>query len=128
MNRLERVFEYWCKLGDVHNLPPDLPRLRTLETWLTTQLAAVHQAIAAAERREQERQRGAEHRPPPPDWLLELGLNRDSPAVYVHAGDCWNAGKRSRGVPRDVALRALADGTAACPHCRPDTALGWLEG
>lgn len=112
----------------MQHLPPDLPRLRTIETWLALQLAAVREAITAAERRETERQQGIAHRPPAPDWLLELGLNRGSPAVYVHAGGCWNAGKRSRGVPRDVALRALADGVAPCPHCRPDTELGWLEG
>ncbi len=110
------------------DLPPDLPRLRTLETWLALTLDQVRAAIAAAEKREAERQTGIEHRPPPPDWLLEAGLNRDSPPVYVHAGGCWNAGKRSRGVDRDTALRALADGIPACTHCRPDTELGWLEG
>ncbi|WP_326779690.1 DUF6233 domain-containing protein [Streptomyces longwoodensis] len=108
-------------------LPPDLHRLRTLETWLALALDDVRRAIAAAERRETERQRGAEARPPAPDWLLELGLNRDAPPAYVHAGGCWNAAKRSRAVARDEALRALADGIAACPHCRPDTALGLLE-
>lgn len=112
----------------MNDLPPDLPRLRTLETWLDLQLRQVRHAITAAERREQERQRGEQARPPVPDWLLELGLNRDSPAVYVHAGGCWNAGKRSKGVPRDVALRALAEGVAACGHCRPDSELGFLEG
>ncbi|WP_307792448.1 DUF6233 domain-containing protein [Streptomyces verrucosisporus] len=29
-------------------------------------------------------------------------------AVYVHGGGCRMAGKRCRGVTRDVALRALA--------------------
>ncbi|MDG9728472.1 DUF6233 domain-containing protein, partial [Streptomyces sp. DH41] len=36
----------------------------------------------------------------------------------VHAGGCWNAGKRSAGISRDEARRALA-----CSHCRPDTGL-----
>ncbi|MEU4655127.1 DUF6233 domain-containing protein [Streptomyces sp. NPDC023723] len=75
-----------------------------------------------------EEQQRAEARPPAPDWLLEAGLNRDAPAVYVHAGDCWYAGKRSRGVDRAVALRALAEGVTACSHCRPDSELGFLEG
>ncbi|MFI9824431.1 DUF6233 domain-containing protein [Streptomyces sp. NPDC052013] len=109
------------------DLPPDLPRLRILETWLTLALNEVRQAIAAMERREAERQRGLERRPPPPDWLLELGLNRTSPPAYVHAGDCWNAGHRSRGVSRDQALRAISDGVKPCPHCRPDTELGYLD-
>lgn len=110
------------------DLPPDLPRLRTLETWLAYALADVRAAIAAAEQREQERQRGLEARPPAPDWLLEQGLNRDAPPVQVHVGDCWNAGKRSKGISRDEALRALADGVKACGACRPDTELGFLEG
>ncbi|WP_308034676.1 DUF6233 domain-containing protein [Streptomyces solaniscabiei] len=66
--------------------------------------------IADEERREAEHQRGIEARPAPPDWLLERGLNGHSPPVYVHAGDCWNAGKRSKGITQDEARRALADG------------------
>lgn len=112
----------------MNDLPHDLPRLRTLETWLALQLQAVRHAITAAERREAERQRGIEGRPPQPDWLLEHGLSRDAPPVYVHVGGCHMAGKRSKGVPRDAALRALTEGIDACPHCRPDTELGYLEG
>jgi hypothetical protein len=112
----------------VTDLPPDLPRLRTLETWLTYTLDQVRAAIAAAEQREAERRRGEERRPPAPDWLLEIGLNRDSPPVQVHVGGCWDAGKRTRGIGRDAALRALADGVTACGVCRPDSELGFLEG
>lgn len=112
----------------MHDLPPDLPRLRTLETWLALQLSQVRTAIAAAEQRETERQRGIAARPPQPDWLLEAGLNRDAPPVYVHVGGCHMAGKRSRGISREAALRALTEGIDACPHCRPDTELGWLDG
>lgn len=116
------------RIEHVTDLPPDLPRLRTLETWLALALADVRQAITAAEQRAQEQQRGEQARPAPPDWLLEGGLNRDAAPVYVHVGGCWNAGKRSRGVARDAALRALVEGVAACPHCRPDSELGYLEG
>ncbi|MFF9624303.1 DUF6233 domain-containing protein [Streptomyces griseosporeus] len=112
----------------MNDLPPDLPRLRTLETWLSLALDDVRRAIAAAERRQAERQRGIEARLAPPEWLLEVGLNRDSPPVQVHVGGCWNSGKRHRGVSRDEALRALADGVKACGACRPDTELGFLEG
>jgi hypothetical protein len=112
----------------VNDLPPDLPRLRTLETFLALLLAEVRKAITAAECREQERQRGITARPPAPDWLLELGLNRDSPPVQVHVGDCWNAGKRSKAATRDAALRALAEGVKACGACRPDSELGFLDG
>ena len=109
------------------DLPPDLLRLRTLETWLSLNLTQVRQAITAAEQREAERRRGDEHRPPQPDWLLEMGLNRDAPPTYVHAGGCWNAGKRSKPVSREAALRALTDGIPACTHCRPDSELGYLD-
>jgi hypothetical protein len=112
----------------VNDLPPDLPRLRTLETWLAMSLHRVRQQIADLERREAEQQRGLDARPPQPDWILEGGLSRDTPPVYVHAGGCHMAGKRVKGVPRDIALRALTEGVDACPHCRPDSELGFLEG
>ena len=110
----------------MQDLPPDLPRLRTLETWLNHTLDRVRQAIAAAEQREAERQRGIAARPSKPDWLIEQSLNGRQ-AVYVHVGGCHMAGKRSRGVDRDQALRALAEGVDACSHCRPDTELGVLD-
>jgi hypothetical protein len=128
MTRWDHVFDFWCKLDGVNDLPPDLLRLRTLETWLQLTLDEVRRAITAAETRERERQRGLEARPPAPDWLIELGLNRDSPAVQVHVGHCWNAGKRHKGIRRDEALRALADGVKACGACRPDSELGFLDG
>jgi hypothetical protein len=111
----------------VTDLPPDLPRLRTLETWLQLTLVTVRQQIAAAEQREAERQHGIEARPEPPAWLLDHGLNKHSPPLYVHEGGCWNAGRRSQGIGREDALRALVDGVKACPHCRPDTKLGILD-
>ncbi|MFF1604213.1 DUF6233 domain-containing protein [Streptomyces mirabilis] len=111
----------------MHDLPPDLPRLRTLETWLAHTLDRVRQQITAAEQLEAERRHGEQARPPEPDWLIEQGLDRRA-AVYVHVGGCHMAGKRSKGAQRDQALRALADGVDACPHCRPDTKLGYIEG
>jgi hypothetical protein len=111
----------------VTDLPPDLPRLRTLETWLTYSLAQVRQQIAAIEQREAERRRGEQARPPTPDWMIEQGLNGRA-AVYVHVGGCHMAGKRSRAASREQALQALADGVDACTHCRPDSELGYIEG
>ncbi|MCZ0990308.1 DUF6233 domain-containing protein [Streptomyces diastatochromogenes] len=92
-----------------------------METWLELCLAEVRQAIAGAERRERERQHGREARLPAADWLLESRIGA-GPAVYVHVGGCHMAGGRCRGVPRDVALRALAE-VEACPHCWPDDLL-----
>ena len=102
--------------------------LRFLERVQERDLARTRQWIADEEKREQERQRGLERRPPAPDWLLEVGLNRDSPPVQVHVGGCWNAGKRTRGIDRGEAMRALADGVKACGACRPDSELGFLDG
>jgi hypothetical protein len=83
--------------------------------------------IADEERQQAERMRGIAARPPQPDWLIERGLDGHSPAVYVHVGGCHMAGKRSKGVGREQALRALANGVPACTHCRPDTQLGILD-
>ncbi|MEV0220924.1 DUF6233 domain-containing protein [Streptomyces sp. NPDC050704] len=110
----------------MNDLPPDLPRLRTLETWLTLHLDQVRAAITAAEQQERE-QHGGQARPAPPEWLIEPGLNRTAP-LAVHVGGCWRAGKRSRGVTRDQALRAITEGVPACTHCRPDTELGIIDG
>ncbi|MFI2370516.1 DUF6233 domain-containing protein [Streptomyces sp. NPDC018833] len=109
------------------DLPPDLPRLRTLETWLVMTLQRVRERITAVEQHESERQRGATHRPRPPDWALEMGIGRDHLPVYVHVGGCHMTGGRSTGVPRQTAVRALTEGVEACPHCRPDTELGVLD-
>ncbi|MFE2563002.1 DUF6233 domain-containing protein [Streptomyces mirabilis] len=111
----------------MQDLPPDLPRLRTLETWLAHTLDRVRQQIAAVEQQEVEQRRGEQARPPDPDWLIEQGLSGRA-AVYVHVGGCRMAGKRSRGVERDQALRALAEGVDACTHCRPDSELGFIDG
>lgn len=108
----------------MHDLPPDLPRLRTLETWLALSLDRVRQQIAAAEERQAEVDR---RRPLPeaPAWLVERDLS--GRPMLVHAGDCHMAGKHSRPVSEEQARRALAERVEACQHCRPETALGMLD-
>nr|WP_206326116.1 DUF6233 domain-containing protein [Streptomyces sp. N502] len=101
--------------------------LRFLERVQQRDLDRTRRWIADEERREAQRRATEERRPPPPDWLIEQSLSRDVPPVYVHVGGCHMAGKRSKGVTRDAALRALTDGVDACPHCRPDTELGILD-
>lgn len=100
--------------------------LRFLERVQERDLARTRTWIAQEERREKERQHGEQVRAPEPEWLIERGL-QGRRTVYVHAGGCWNAGKRSRGVTREQAVRALTDGIDPCPACRPDSALGILE-
>ncbi|MEV6179939.1 DUF6233 domain-containing protein [Streptomyces sp. NPDC052015] len=108
------------------DLPPDLARLRTVETFLALNLERVRAEIAKQEQLAAAPQRAVEVRPPAPEWLIEqLPSGR---TTYVHAGDCWAAGKRAHGISREQARRALADGTEACPVCTPDTALGFVEG
>ncbi|MEU9755671.1 DUF6233 domain-containing protein [Streptomyces althioticus] len=104
-----------------------LALLRFLEEVQRRDLERTRRWIAAEEQREAARQR-VQARPSVPDWLLERGLNSHSAPVYVHVGGCWNAGKRSAGVSREQALRALAEGVPACSHCRPDTELGYVDG
>ncbi|GGV45510.1 DUF6233 domain-containing protein [Streptomyces spectabilis] len=114
----------------MHDTAPESPRLtalRFLERVQVGDLERTRRWIAAEEQRETERARGAAARPPTPDWLLETGVGRDRLPVYVHVGGCHMAGKRSKGVDRGEALHKLAEGVEACPHCRPDKELGFLE-
>ncbi|MFF4645005.1 DUF6233 domain-containing protein [Streptomyces sp. NPDC001389] len=108
------------------DLPPDLPRLRTLETWLALTLDRVRQQIAVEETVAAERS-ARQAPPPPPDWLLEHGIGAGRQPVRVHVGDCWDTRTRCKPATADVARRALAEGVEACTHCRPDTALGVLD-
>ncbi|MFI6148637.1 DUF6233 domain-containing protein [Streptomyces sp. NPDC051109] len=107
-------------------LPPDLPRLRTLVTYLRGELGRAERALSAAEEAEARAARG---RPPPepPAWLIERGIGAGRLPVRVHSGTCWDTRKRCRATTMEEARRALAEGVAACPHCRPDAALGMLE-
>ncbi|WAL93962.1 DUF6233 domain-containing protein [Streptomyces sp. Je 1-369] len=104
-----------------------LDLLRFLERVQERDLARTRKWISDEERREAERARGEQARPPVPDWIVELGIGQGSPPIEVHRGDCHAAGKRRGPVTRDEARRALADGIRACTHCRPDTALGVLD-
>lgn len=107
-------------------MPPRLDLLRFLERVQEQDLARTRRWIADEERRAAERARGAAARPPQPDWLIERGLQKRR-AVYVHVGSCHMAGKRSVAATQDQARQALTLGVDACPHCRPDTALGMIE-
>lgn len=89
----------------------DLQRTRD---WIATE----EQLIAAGA--------GARPAPPPPEWLIEQGIGTGRPAVRVHVGG-WDTRTRCKPATAEAARRALAEGVPACPHCRPDTALGILE-
>ncbi|MFE5098168.1 DUF6233 domain-containing protein [Streptomyces sp. NPDC056638] len=107
------------------DLPSDLPHLHTLRIWTAACLREIDEAIAEAELREAERKQGEERRPPPPDWVLELGIGAGSPPTEVHAGHCYAIGRKRRA--REQAVAALTGGVRACLHCRPDTELGVFD-
>lgn len=92
------------------------------------QLAQIDAWIAAEQRRITERERAAQTRPQPADWLLEHGLDKRD-ILSVHTGDCWSGSKstRTRAITREQAIQSLANGISACTHCRPDTELGLLD-
>ncbi|WP_327286593.1 DUF6233 domain-containing protein [Streptomyces sp. NBC_01205] len=107
-------------------LPPDLPRLRTVVQYLRNELARAERAVAAAEEREAAAVR---RRPPSPpaQWLIERGIGVGRLPVRVHVGGCWDTRKRCAPAGMEEARRALAEGVSACPHCRPNVALGMLD-
>ncbi|MFM9368930.1 DUF6233 domain-containing protein [Streptomyces sp. Da 82-17] len=104
-----------------------LEALRFAERVQLQQLDRIRRWIADEERRVAERRQGERARPPAPDWLIELGIGKERRPIAVHAGGCHMAGRRSRPISRDEAMRSLANGVEACGHCRPDSALGLLE-
>ncbi|MFK0050211.1 DUF6233 domain-containing protein [Streptomyces sp. NPDC090741] len=107
-------------------LPPDLPRLRTVVHYLRHELLRAERALNTAEEREA---LAARRRPPPepPAWLIERGIGVGRLPVRVHAGGCWDSRKRCTAISTDEARRALAEQVPPCPHCRPDVALGMPE-
>ncbi|WP_351234207.1 DUF6233 domain-containing protein [Streptomyces sp. NPDC002133] len=114
-------------MSEPSDLPPDLPRLHVLETFLVLTLARVRERITHLEQQEAIRSR-AERQQPPPEWTLEISINGQSP-IGVHAGDCRMGGSqvRTRQITREQAARALAEGVEACRFCRPDSELGILH-
>lgn len=107
------------------DLPPDLPRLRTLELWHRMWLQRIEAAIAEAEATEQRQQQAARLVPPCTGWKLQRGIDRDRTPMSVHQADCGLGSGPT--ITRDQALRLLADGVEACAVCRPDVELGVLE-
>ncbi|MFJ7968061.1 DUF6233 domain-containing protein [Streptomyces sp. NPDC096324] len=109
-----------------------LQHLRSVRAWLLWQLRRTDDTIAELERQEVAAQRVARTSPPPPrGWKLAMrragGDGTGATPDAVHTGDCGMAGKNTRPLAREQALRAITeDGVTACPYCRPDTDLGVL--
>ncbi|WP_329625843.1 DUF6233 domain-containing protein (plasmid) [Streptomyces sp. NBC_01255] len=109
-------------------LPPDLPRLRTLEHWLVLSLDRVRARIAEVEKREAA-MRPVRALPEGPGWVLSYLREGGRPvADSIHIGDCRMAGSHRKPLSRDEARHALTSGgIRACEICRPDSDLGILE-
>ncbi|MFD8384310.1 DUF6233 domain-containing protein [Streptomyces sp. NPDC059679] len=98
------------------DLPPDLPRLRTLETWLNLQLKAVRARIAALEG--------------PPSAGRRVGWwvtwARTPPGTprrgTLHQAGCWSPGEPTMGREEAVAMLEQ-EGVESCPACKPHEAL-----
>ncbi|WP_263399236.1 hypothetical protein [Streptomyces venezuelae] len=69
-------------------LPPDLPRLQTLITYLRGELGRAEKALAAAEEREAATAR-QQPAPEPAAWLVERSIGASRLPVRIHTGDCW---------------------------------------
>lgn len=121
-------------MGD--DLPPDLGRLRTLETWAANYLTRIRARIAAVERQQAQQ---AQQAPGPmaapssrsaagpgrvrtPDWCLaEAGIGVST--TEIHRGDCWARGRSLVAVSAERARAELAGGAQPCAVCRPDRVL-----
>ncbi|MFF3486403.1 DUF6233 domain-containing protein [Streptomyces sp. NPDC002701] len=106
-----------------------LDRLRSVREWLVWQLRRTDDTIAELERQEVVTARAARTLPSPAfGYRLAMRRAGGRPAPdSVHTDDCGMAGKNTKPLGRDQALRAITeDGVTACPYCRPDTGLGVL--
>ncbi|MGW7318473.1 DUF6233 domain-containing protein [Streptomyces sp. NPDC054865] len=65
------------------------------------------------------RSTGSEHRPDPA--RLAPGF------APLPTGNCWDTRTRCKPATTATARPALTEGIPACPHCRPDKALGILD-
>ncbi|MGX1886508.1 hypothetical protein [Streptomyces sp. NPDC055287] len=82
------------------DLPPDLPRLRVLETFLLAVLARVRERIRHLEQQAVIHEKIARQKPPAA-WTLEISINGHTPvAVPVGGssmGEARSAARRSSG-------------------------------
>lgn len=114
--------------GEAAWLPPDLDRLRTVETLLSVLLDQTRHRIAGLEEAERIRAGAARRQPPVVEWIIEYGISAQRRPELVHTGDCRMASGRSRPSTRAQAIETLQNTPArACEICRADSALGLLD-
>lgn len=77
-------------VSDISPLPPDLPRLQAIATYLQLELERVQRRMAEVEQWEAARR--ASTRPAvPPEWALQMDIGADPQPVAVHHGQCTTA-------------------------------------
>ncbi|MFE2856159.1 DUF6233 domain-containing protein [Streptomyces lavendulae] len=108
------------------NSPSRLDLLRFLEKIQVRYLQRTRDWIATEEQH-QVLETARRPAPPPPEWLIEHGIGTGWLPARVHTGQCWDTRTHCKPDTADQARRTLAEGVSACPHCRPDTALGLLD-
>lgn len=106
----------------VSELPPDLSRLRAIETYLQLQLRSVQQRVAEVEQWEKTREAAARPRNLP-EWTLQMDIGPVPRPVAVHHGECTVGGKRLKRISRRDAIEALGAGILPCALCRPEREL-----
>ncbi|WP_319698995.1 DUF6233 domain-containing protein [Streptomyces sp. ME19-01-6] len=101
------------------DLPPDLDRLRAVETYLRLQLAAVQARIAELEDGRPARAAG-----PAVGWTLQLlpSPAGASPRGYLHRETCFIRGGRPLSREQARLVLAMPDVTA-CDACGPEKGL-----
>ncbi|MFG2402511.1 DUF6233 domain-containing protein [Streptomyces lydicus] len=113
-------------MSDTPPLPPDLPRLHAIATYLQLELEHVRRRIAEVEQWEATRRASA--RPAvPPEWTLQMDIGADPRPVAVHHGQCTMRSARMRPITRRDAIEALTVGIQACALCRPDRELQVID-
>ncbi|MGG8406442.1 DUF6233 domain-containing protein [Streptomyces sp. 12297] len=110
--------------------PPDLARLKVIETWCALILDAVRRQIADIEHREQMTRAAAAGPLPAPtiEWQIQYGIGAKHSAMLVHTGDCRLISGRIRPATREQARDALRHPQVeACGICGADSELGLTE-
>lgn len=105
----------------MNELPPDLPRLHTLETYLQLQLQAVRSRIAEIETAAPTTPATLPAEATPGWWRLQPNRAGRGGGI-LHRGDCPHAG--GARLSRAEALIALSEpGVEMCEQCQPQKAL-----
>ncbi|GGU61424.1 DUF6233 domain-containing protein [Streptomyces lavendofoliae] len=106
------------------DLPPDLSRLRTLETWLVLSLDRVRRRILEVEM--EQAASGSRVEPPDVRYRMQRGVDEHRAPVKLHVNGCV-LGKKGMPIGEADARRALSEQIPACGICRPGTELGILD-